>query len=325
MTRVAMFTDSASDLPPDVASAAGITVVPLEVTFGTERFRAGIDLSTAQFWERMLAPSAPFPTTAAASPGEFKAAFDDAFTKGADAVIYVSVGERLSGTMKSARVATELLPDREIHLIDSASASMGQGLLALLGTELAAAGKTGEEVASSLTKRAADVDLFVALDTLEYLKKGGRISPAQAAIGGLLQVKPIITVKEGVVETADRVRTRGKARERVIELLTARPIDALAILYTPPADPGPFRDEVIARMPGGIAPDKVSVQPVGPSVGPHLGPGCLGGVILCIAARDVWIADGPSVARTRDVWHRNRTATLCDTPHAFDRVTVVFA
>ncbi len=280
MPRVAIVTDSASDLPPGVAAAAGIAVVPLEVTFGSERFRAGVDLSTDQFWERMLAPSAPFPTTAAASPGEFKAAFEAAFAAGADAVVFVSVGQRLSGTFSAARVASELPPERDVHIVDSSSASMGEGLLALLGVELGRAGSTGEEVASTLRKRAADIDLFVALDTLEYLKKGGRISPAQAAIGGLLQVKPIITIKEGVVETADRVRTRSKARERVVELLTAKPVEALAILYTPPADPAPFRDEVIARMSGGIDPARVSVQPVGPSVGPHLGPGCLGGVLL---------------------------------------------
>jgi DegV family protein with EDD domain len=239
-----------------------------------------VELSTEQFWERMLAPDAPFPTTAAASPGDFKSIFEAAFVTGAEAIVFVSVGEKLSATIKSARVAADMLDGREVHVIDSASASMGQGLLALLAAELSRGGASGAEIARTVNERAADIDLYVALDTLAYLKKGGRISPAQAAIGGLLQVKPIITVQHGVVETADRVRTRGKARERVIELLTARPVEALAILFTPPADPGPFRDEVVARLPDGIDPSRVSVQPVGPSVGPHLGPGCLGGVML---------------------------------------------
>jgi DegV family protein with EDD domain len=278
--HVAIVTDSASDLPLDVAAAAAITVVPLEVTFGGERFRSGVDLTTDDFWERMLAPDAPFPTTAAASPGDFKSIFDAAFVTGADSIVCICVGEQLSGTIKSARIAADMLADRDIHIVDSASASMGQGLLALLAAGLAGSGSSGREIAEAVTERAADIDLFVALDTLAYLRKGGRISPAQAAIGGLLQVKPIITVTDGVVETADRVRTRSKARERVIELLTARPVEALAVLYTPPADPGPFRDEVVARLPEGIDPARVSVQPVGPSVGPHLGPGCLGGVLL---------------------------------------------
>ena len=280
MPKVAIVTDSASDLGPERAAAAGIAIVPLEVTFGSERLRAGVDLSVEAFWDRMLAPDAPFPTTAAASPGDFRAAYERAFAEGADAVVCVTVGERLSGTIKSARLGADLLDGREVHVVDSASASMGEGLLALLGVELAAGGASGAEVAATLADRSRDLDLFVALDTLEYLRKGGRISGAQAAIGGLLSIKPIITLVDGVVDTADRVRTRGKARERVIELLTQWPLEALAILSTPPAEADSFRDEVAARVPGGIAPDRVSAQLVGPSVGPHLGPGCLGGVVL---------------------------------------------
>lgn len=279
-SRVAIVTDSASDLRPEIARAAGIRVVPLEVSFGPERFKSGVELSTDDFWTRMLAPDAPFPTTAAASPGDFEAAFEAAFQAGATAVVCVTVGERLSATIASARLARDRLDGREIHVVDSGSASMGEGLLALLGAELADAGATGEEIARTMTARTADLDLFVALDTLEYLKKGGRISPAQAAIGSLLSIKPIITVVDGVVDTADRVRTRSKARERVIGLLTERPIEALAILYTPPAEPEEFCREVVARLPTSIDAARISVQPVGPSVGPHLGPGCLGGVVI---------------------------------------------
>jgi DegV family protein with EDD domain len=291
VARVAIVTDSASDLPPEVAAAAGITIVPLEVSFGPDRFRAGVDLSTDAFWQRMLAPDAPFPTTAAASPGDFVAAFEARFAEGAESVVCVTVGERLSGTIQSARIARDRLPARDIHIVDSRSASMGEGLLALLGTQLATRGETAEAVAAAMTARSADLDLFVALDTLDYLKKGGRISPAQAAIGSFLSIKPIITVVDGVVDTADRVRTRSKARLRVISLLTDRPVEALAILYTPPAQPESFCAEVLARMPIPIEPSRVSVQPVGPSVGPHLGPGCLGGVVLCAERHE---PNGPS-------------------------------
>src|SRR5205814_2764139 len=137
----------------------------------------------------------------------------------------------------------EMLPDREVHVVDSNSASMGEGLLALLGAERSAAGATADEIARELESRVPDLDFFVALDTLEYLRRGGRISGAQAAIGGLLSIKPIITITDGLVETAGRVRTRAKARERATELLTQRPVEALAILYTPPAEPHAFRDE----------------------------------------------------------------------------------
>ena len=287
MPGVAIVTDSAADLTPERAASAGIRVVPLIVNFGRESFRAGVDLSTDAFWTRMTAPDAPFPTTAASSPGTFQEAYEAAFADGADEVVSVDVAETLSATIKSARIAADMLPRKTIKVIDSGTASMGIGLLALMASELAAAGQTASDIAATLERRKRDIDLFVALDTLEYLKKGGRISGAQAAIGTLLSVKPIITVKEGKVETADRVRTRGKARERVLELLSSRPLERLAILYTPPADAHAFRDELVKRIPGGIDPANVSVQPVGPSVGPHIGPGCIGAVVLVKAGAGV--------------------------------------
>jgi DegV family protein with EDD domain len=280
VSRVAIVTDSAADMRPEVAASAGITVVPLVVTFGADSYKAGIELPTDDFWRRMTAPDAPFPTTAASSPGDFKAAYERVFADGAESVVSIHVAGTLSATIKSAEVAKGMLPDREIHVVDSGSASMGEGLLALMGAEMAALGVSAEEIARILRDRATDLDLYVALDTLEYLRKGGRISGAQAAIGTLLSVKPIITIRDGLVHTADKPRTAGKARARVLELLTQRPIERLAVLYTPPADGEAFRREVLEKLGGSVDAANVSIQPVGPSVGPHLGPGCLGGVIL---------------------------------------------
>jgi len=280
VSRVAIVTDSASDLPPETAAANGIDIVPLVVTFGDKTFKAGVDLSTEEFWRRMTAPEAPFPTTAASAPGDFKAAYDRCFAEGADAIVSIHVAGTLSGTIKSAEIARGLVRAGEVHIVDSGSASMGEGLLALLAAELAKRGPDASEIAGVVEDRKSDLDLYVALDTLDYLKKGGRISGAQAAIGTLLSVKPIITIRDGVVHTADKPRTRGKARERVLELLTARPIERLAVLYTPPADGEAFRREVLERLAGKVNPADVSVQVVGPSVGPHLGPGCVGGVVL---------------------------------------------
>lgn len=280
MGHVAIVTDSAADLTPEMARAAGITVVPLIVTFGTESFRAGVDLTTEAFWERLLAPGAPFPTTAAAAPGAFQEAYEAAFAQGAGAVVSIHVGAKLSGTIKSAQIARDLLPGREIHLVDSRVASMGVGLLALLAAEMARAGAPAAEIVRTVEARIEDLVLYVAIDTLEYLRRGGRLGATQAALGTLLAIKPIITVREGAVATADRVRTRSQARRRVLELLTVRPAERVAVLYTPPADPLPFRDELVARLPSGVDPSAVSIHPVGASVGPHLGPGCLGAVIL---------------------------------------------
>jgi DegV family protein with EDD domain len=192
VARIVFVTDSASDLDPAVAMAHGIRVVPLVVTFGADTYRAGVDLSTAQFWERMTAPDAPFPKTAASSPGEFKAIYDGVFAEGADAIVAVHVAGTLSGAIKSAEIAKSMLPDREIYLVDSMGASMAESILCFLGQELAAGGMPAAEIAEVLTDRASDLRMYVSLETLEYLKKGGRVSGAQAAIGTLLSVKPII-------------------------------------------------------------------------------------------------------------------------------------
>ena len=278
MSRVAFVTDSASDLDPARAAADGIRIVPLSVSFGDESFRAGVDLTTEQFWSRMTAPDAPFPKTAAASPGEFKAVYDEAFADGADAIVSIHVAGTLSGAIKSAEIARGLLADREIHIVDSTGASMAEGILAYMGLEMAALGVSAAEIARVLSDRASDLRMYVSLETLEYLKKGGRISGARAAIGTLMSVKPIIAVEDGKVDTADTPRTRSKSRARCIELICARPIERVAILHTMAPDVDEFRDEVVARS--GVDPSTVMVSIVGPSVGPHLGPGCVGAAVL---------------------------------------------
>jgi len=282
VARIVFVTDSASDLDPGIAQAAGIRIVPLAVTFGPDTYRAGVDLSNEEFWGRMTAPDAPFPKTAAAAPGEVKAIYDGIFAEGADAIVSVHVAGTLSGAIKSAELARSMLPDREIHVVDSQGASMAEAILCFLGQEMAAGGSTAEEIAEVLTERGNDLRMVVSLETLEYLKKGGRISGAQAAIGSILSVKPIIAVEHGVVETADKPRTRSKSRERCIEILTERPIERAAILHTivtgDTTDVDAFKAELISRA--GLDPADVSVSIVGPSVGPHLGPGCLGAAVL---------------------------------------------
>src|SRR5204863_3383502 len=279
LALIVFVTDSACDLDPAIANAKGIRIVPLVVTFGSHTYRAGVDLSTAEFWERMTEPDAPFPKTAASSPGEFKAIYDGIFAEGADAIVSVHVAGTLSGAIKSAQIAKSLLPDREIHVVDSKGASMAESILCLMGQELAAGGMPASEIAETLADRASDLRMYVSLETLEYLKKGGRISGAQAAIGTLLSVKPIIAVEDGKVETVDKVRTRSKARERLIELITQRPIERLAILHTGSADVEAFRDDILARVPG-LDTTGVSIGLVGASVGPHVGPGCVGAAVL---------------------------------------------
>jgi len=278
MSRVAVVADSASDLPPERAKAAAITVVPLLVTFGDKEYRAGVDLSGDDFWRELTSPGAPFPKTAAAAPGTFRDVFEGLFTSGADEVVYVGVGSKLSATLASAKVAREMLPERKIHVVDSNTASMATGLLALLAAEKAASGMSAEQVVAEVNGRLDKVHLYVVLETLEYLKRGGRISPARAAIGSVLSVKPIITLEDGVVETADRPRTRGRARARLIELLAATKPERVAILHGQAADIEAFASELAAAT--GVSRDKMTINLIGASVGPHVGPGAYGAVTM---------------------------------------------
>lgn len=280
VSRVAVITDSASDLGREYAARFGITVVPLLVNFGSTSYRAGVDMTFEQFWERMTAPDAPFPTTAAASPGTFKEAFEACFANGAEAVVCVTVGSKLSGTWNSAGVARDQLPDREIHIVDTRNVSLGQGLLAILATDLAAEGVPADAIARTLEIRTDDVETVVVADTLEYLKKGGRITASRAAIGTLLGVKPIIVIKDNVVDTAGKVRTRAKAREWAVEYATRLPIERLAVLHALSPDTDAFREMLLSRATGTLDRSKVDVHLVGPSTGPHIGPGAVGAAFL---------------------------------------------
>lgn len=283
MGHVAIITDSTADLPPDLAAANGITVIPLYVRFGQEEFRAGVDLPTEQFWSRMLAHGAPIPTTAAPSPGDFAKVFQAAFDNGADAIVAPLIGTKLSATHQSATLAAQGMPDREIHLVDTHSTSMSTGIPALLAADLAKAGRPAAEIAAEVTARLADGRLFVAVDTLEYLRKGGRLSAAQAVIGTMMSVKPIITVVDGSVTVAERQRSRAKARARVIELVATAPIERLAILHTPTSTPdevGAFREALLAAIPYGVDPAMVTTGLIGASTGPHLGPDLMGAAFL---------------------------------------------
>lgn len=278
MSRVAIVTDSASDLPAERAAAAGVTVVPLLVTFGEREFKAGVDMSYEDFWRELTAPGAPFPKTAAAAPGAFKDAFDGLFAQGYDEIVCISVGSKLSATMGSAKIARDMMPDRQIHVFDSESATLGQGLLVLLAAQRAREGRSGAEIVAELERRKHTLSLYLALETLEYLKRGGRISPARAAIGNVLSVKPIITIEDGVVETADKPRTRGKARARLLELLNTSSPEMVAVIHGQAEDIEEFANDLAKQTK--FPREQVGIYLIGPSVGPHTGPGVYGAVIL---------------------------------------------
>ncbi len=283
MAKVAIVTDSTADLTPAQAAAAGVRVVPLYLRFGEEEFQAGVDITTEGFWERLVAPGAPFPTTAQPTPATFADAFAACFSDGYDAVVCLLISSKLSGTFQSASVAAQGMPGREIHIVDSQTTTAALAAVVLVAAEAAATGASGDDVEVTVRRVLDRTEIYFAVDTLEYLKKGGRLSAARAAIGTILSVKPIITIRDGEVLVAEQQRTRGKARERVVELIAAGPADRLAVLATPASteeEVAAFRDRLVSAIPGGVDPSRVTVGLVGATTGPHLGPGVLGAAVV---------------------------------------------
>jgi DegV family protein with EDD domain len=276
---VAIITDSGSDLTPQQLAESGIRQVPLSVSFGEQVFISPDEMTPEQFWHRLEDPNCPFAHTAAPSLGQFKKAFEEAFAEGHDSVVCVCLSEGLSATIKHAGMARDMLPGTDILILDSKSASLGTGALALRGAALAATGMPATEIRTLLEAMRDVTELFVALDTLDFLRKGGRIGTAKAAIGGLLSIKPIITMRNDLVVVVDQPRTRSKATDRVIELLTERPVSELHVMYSPPADADAFREMVLARLPE-PRPKVITTQILGPVIGAHIGPGAYGAILV---------------------------------------------
>jgi DegV family protein with EDD domain len=283
MANVAIVTDSSADLEPEQLSRWGIRQVPLIVSFGEESFTAGVELTNASFHARLTAPGTPFPRTAAPSSAAFEEAFRDAFADDATSIVVVVLSGSLSATLSHATAAAAPFPDADIRLFDSRTTSHQLGLLVLAAAELAAHGAEPDAILERLTDLRGRSRLYVMLDTLEYLKRGGRISAAQAAIGSVLSVKPIITIQAGMVETVDRPRTASRARERLLDLLSQGPVERAVVLHTLALDPDQFADELAERL--GLARDLVGIGLVGPVAGAHVGPGAIGAAI--VTARSV--------------------------------------
>lgn len=268
---IRVITDSAADLPPEVRTRLGITVVPLTVRFGTETFTDGVDLDAASFWSRLQASSG-LPETAAPSAGAFIEACEAQTAEGADGIVIVSLSSRLSATHQAAVIAAENHRGAPVRVVDSRTVSMAQGLVAIAAAEAAASGPTLDDVVAAASAAVSRVDILVALDTVDFLRRGGRVGGAQAMIGGLLDVKPLLTVEDGVVAAAGRVRTRSRARAAIVDRASEQATASrMAVLHGGSDDV----DEVVDAI-RAIVGEHVIVAELGPVVGTHAGPGTIG-------------------------------------------------
>lgn len=273
-------TDSTCDLPVAAAAFSGITVVPAYINIGDRSFVDGVELTREAFYEAL--PSYPTPpTTAAPSAGAFAETYQRLADQGASAILSIHVAGALSGVLNAARLGAEMVRGAPVHVFDSEQLSMGLGLLALRAAEMAAAGEAINAIEAELRQLVPRTYVLAVLDTLEYLRRSGRVNWAQFGLGTLLQIKPLIRVYRGQVEIAERTRTSRRGLERLLEMVQALgPLERLAWLHIQALDRlVEFQEQARHLVPAG---HEVLVNEVTPAIGAHAGPGAVG--IACIIA-----------------------------------------
>ncbi len=271
---IAVVTDSASDLPVDLANELGISVIPCNVHFGVEDFKDRVDLDSDEFYDRLIDGDV-FPKTSQPSPGDFVDLYQSV-AKDADGIVSVHVSSKLSGTYNSAIQAKEMAEvDCQIEVVDSYQACMGQGVVAVAAARVAAAGGGISEVTVAAKNAVGRAQLVFLLATLEYLEKGGRIGKASAFLGGILRIKPLIKVTDGEVHGLSRARSMTQAMNKLTgEAEAYAPLEEACVIYTTtPDEAEEFAESIGSLMVEGATP---LVTRAGPTIGTYAGPGALG-------------------------------------------------
>lgn len=271
---IRIVTDSTADLPAAVAEQAGISVVPAYINVGDRSYIDGVELSRQSFYENLAAYDPP-PTTAAASSGTFAATYEQLSAEGATAIISLHLASDLSGFYNAARLGAESAESVPVHVVDTRSISMGVGLQALAAVDAAGSGASTDDILAMLDHMRPRTVVYAAIDTLEFLRRSGRISMTEAGLGTLLRVKPIVEVFDGVVITAKRVRTRRRVPGAMLNLLqSCGAIQQIALLHTNAPDRAAalrtdFQPHISAER------DPIIAE-VGPGIGSHVGPNGIG-------------------------------------------------
>jgi DegV family protein with EDD domain len=274
MAAVHIVCDSTADLDPAYRSAHDLRVVPLKVIFGDEVLEDGVSIDAAAFYARMRA-STTHPRTSQPTPAEFEAVFREAGADGGP-IVCTTIAADLSGTYASATQARAVLPDQDIRVIDSRSAAIGHQAMVRQAVRVAEAGGGVVEVELAIAEVQATQRLLFTVETLEYLRRGGRIGGARALLGSMLDIKPILELRDGVIEPVDRVRTYVRALDRIASE-TSRQAQAWggADIYVAHADHVDVGTQVAERL-RGLANVDVVLTDVGPVIGCHAGPGAIG-------------------------------------------------
>lgn len=281
MPSIAIVTDTDASLPADIIERYNIRLAPIAIHFGQEILQAEVEINDTQLFAR-IDREKKLPTTSAPAPGVFAKAFQDAFEQGAEALVCLCVSGAISATYDAAVIARDMMPEREIAVVDTNSLSMGQGFMVIAAAEAAEAGASVDEIVAHVQDIGQRTYLYASLATLKYLAMSGRVGHLAAGVAGLLNVKPILTLKEGKLDMLERVRTRKKAWPRTIELtvqaLAGRPVERMAIIHVAvPAEAKLFQEQVCATL---TCPEEVLTCDLGAGLSVHSGRGLVGVVVV---------------------------------------------
>ena len=268
---VKIVTDSTSDIPPELARELDVAVVPLTVFFGEEAFRDGVDITHEEFFRRLTANDV-FPRTTQPTAADFLEVYGPLVEQGHE-IVSMHISGKLSGTMNSARAARQEMADARIELVDTELGSLAITLAVKAAAEAAQRGEPFESVVNEARAASASVELYVVLDTLEYLHRGGRIGKAQSLVGSLLSLKPILKLEDGEIHPHEKVRTRQKAVQRLLEIASAgAPYKEIAVAHvTTPEEVARFTEHLAS-----LTDAPVLVGEIGPVVGAYAGPRAVG-------------------------------------------------
>jgi DegV family protein with EDD domain len=269
---VAIVTDSTADLPPQLAASRSITVVPLTLNFEGKALLDGVDIRPDEFYRR-LPFAATHPTTSQPSAGRFAEAYSSLLADH-DAVVSIHISEKLSGTYESARQGAEMTDSKRVRVIDSENVSMSLGLLTLAASALGSSGAGVDAIEAKVMEMRRHLQTYFSVATLEFLRRGGRIGRANALLGSVLQVKPVLCIRDGLVTPLERVRTFDRALNRIVELTREVDRGQGVCVIVGHAD----AEADAERIAGALDPiaETLMIQPLGPVVGAHAGPGVVG-------------------------------------------------
>ena len=274
---IRIVTDSTCDLPEVLIARHGITVVPLYIHFGLEGYLDRVEITREEFYTR-LPDSHPLPTTAAPSPEVFSNIYEKLATEGATDILSIHISETLSATINSARLAAEQTKSVNVTVIDSRQLSSGVGFQVLAAAQAASEATSVDTVVAMLESLIPRVHVFAALDTLEFLRRSGRVNGLVAGLGNALQIKPLLKMNNGEA-SSERTRTSRRAIERVIALLEgAAPVEQLAIVHANAAAPAQALKERVQHFAPGSDLWTIDITPV---IGTHIGPGAVG--VACVS------------------------------------------